>query len=104
MLPWVVRTFAIGALAFCGLARASLIYDFHVGAAGGIDAFSFSFTVPSFLGENQSPSFFPFTITDGIHTWKMVKDLTGLNPEFESGCFMFATEYAFVLPPCNFAT
>src|SRR5947209_2259637 len=60
MLLCLARTFALGALALCGSGRASLIYDFHIGAAGGIDAFSFSFTLPSFVGEGQSPGFGPF--------------------------------------------
>ena len=89
MLVWVTRTFAISTLAFCGLARASLVYDFNIGAAGGIDAFSFSFTAPSFVGEGQSPAFAPFTVTDGTHTWTMINDLTGHTTGVPSGCFMF---------------
>jgi hypothetical protein len=79
-------------LALCGLAggaRANLIYDFNIGAAGPIHAFSFSFTVPSFVGVGQSPPFTPFTVTDGTHTWTMINDLTGLTGGVPSGCFMF---------------
>ena len=86
---WVTRIFALSTLAFCGLARASLVYDFNIGAAGGIDAFSFSFTVPSFVGEGQSPAFAPFTVTDGTHAWTMINDLTGHTAGVPSGCFMF---------------
>jgi hypothetical protein len=102
MLSWVARTFALGALALCGSARASLVYDFHVGAAGGIDAFSFSFTVPSFVGEGQSPAFAPFTVTDGTHTWTMINDLTGHTAGVPSGCFMFDNGGTSSLqPPCG---
>jgi hypothetical protein len=38
MLLWITRTFALSTLAFCGLAKGSLISDFNIGAAGGIDA------------------------------------------------------------------
>jgi hypothetical protein len=49
ILLWATRTLPLGTLAFCGLARADLINDFNISAAGCIDAFSFSFTVPSFV-------------------------------------------------------
>jgi hypothetical protein len=81
--------FALSTVAFCGSARASLVYDFNIDAAGGIDAFSFSFTVPNFVGEGQSPAFAPFTITDGTHTWTMINDLTSLTAGVPTGCFMF---------------
>ena len=101
-MSWVARTFALGALALCGVARANLVYDFDIGAAGGIDAFSFSFAVPSFVGEGQSPGFAPFTVTDGTHTWTMINDLTGHTSGVPSGCFMFnnggTSSFA---PPCG---
>jgi hypothetical protein len=96
MVPRITRTLALSTLAFCGLARASLVYDFNIGAAGGIDDFSFSFTVPSFVGEGQSPAFAPFTVTDGTHTWTMINDVTG------PGCFMFDNGGTSSLqPPCG---
>jgi hypothetical protein len=102
IMSWVARTFALGALALCGLARASLVYDFDIAAAGGIDAFSFSFTVPNFVGENQSPAFAPFTVTDGTHTWTMINDLTGHTTGVPSGCFMFNNGGTSSLqPPCG---
>jgi hypothetical protein len=102
MLSWVTKTFALSILAFCGLARASLVYDFHIGAAGGIDAFSFSFTVPSFVDEGESPAFTPFTVTDGTHTWTMINDLTGHTAGVPSGCFMFNNGGTSSLqPPCG---
>jgi hypothetical protein len=81
--------FALSTLAFCGSARASLVYDFNIDAAGGIDAFSFSFTVPSFVGEGESPAFAPSTVTDGTHTWTIINDLTGSTSGVPVGCFMF---------------
>jgi hypothetical protein len=102
MLLWITRTFALSTLAFCALARASLVYDFNIGADGGIDAFSFSFTVPSFVGEGQSPAFAPFTDTDGTHTWTLINDLTGHTTGVPSGCFMFDNGGTSSLqPPCG---
>src|SRR5260370_22535577 len=102
MLLWITRTFALSTLAFCGLARANLVYDFNIGAAGGIDAFSFSFTVPSFVGEGQSPAFDPFTVTDGTHRWTMINDLTGHTAGVPLGCFMFNNGGTSSLqPPCG---
>lgn len=60
----ITRTFALSTPTCCGLAKASLVYDFNIGAAGGIEAFSLSIAVPSFVGEGQSPLFAPFTVTD----------------------------------------
>lgn len=97
---------ALSALALCGLAgmaHANLIYDFNIGAASGLNAFSFSFTVPSFVGEGQSPAFTPFNVTDGTHTWTMIDDLTGHSSGVPPlGCFMFdngGTSSFF--PPCS---
>jgi hypothetical protein len=102
MLLWAVRTFALITLACSGVARATLIYDFEIGAAGGINAFSFSLTVPSFVGEDQSPAFAPFNVTDGAHTWTMINDLTGHTPGVPSGCFMFDNGGTSSLqPPCG---
>jgi hypothetical protein len=89
-------------LAFSGLARADLIYDFNIGAGGGIDAFSFFFTVPSFVAEGQSLAFAPFNVTDGTHVWTMINDLTGLTQGVPSGCFMFDNGgTSSLLPPCG---
>jgi len=102
MLWRVTRTFALGTLAVCGLARASLVYDFNIDAAGGIDAFSFSFTVPSFIGDGQSPAFTPFTVTDGTHSWTMINDLTGFTSGLPTACFMFDNGGTSSLqPPCG---
>ena len=89
MLLWITRTFALSTLAFCGLAKADLTYDFNIGASNGIDAFSFSFTVPNFVGAGESPAFTPFTVTDGTHTWTMINDLTSLTSGTPTGCFAF---------------
>jgi hypothetical protein len=102
MLLWAVRTVALIILAFSGVARASLVYDFKIGAADGIDAFSFSFTVPSFVGDGQSPAFASFSVTDGTHTWTMINDLTGHIFGGSSGCFMFDNGGTSSLqPPCG---
>jgi hypothetical protein len=97
-----IRALALSALAFCGLARADLIYDFNIGADGGIEAFSFSFTVPNFVGEGQSPAFAPFDVTDGTHVWTMINDLTGHTQGVPLGCFMFDNGGTSSLqPPCG---
>jgi hypothetical protein len=102
MLFWTTRALALSTLAFCGMARADFLYDFNISAAGGIDAFSFSFTVPAFVGEGQSPAFAPFNITDGTHTWTMINDLTGHTQGVPSGCFMFDNGGTSSLqPPCG---
>jgi hypothetical protein len=98
----VTRILALSALAFCGMARASLVYNFNIGAAGGVQAFSFSFTVPSFVTGSQSPAFAPFTVTDGTHTWTMFNDLTGFTVGGMAACFMFDTGGTSSLqPPCG---
>ena len=91
MRLWALRTLALATFAFCGVARASYIYDFDIDSNGGIDAFSFSFTVPDFVGDGQSPTFTPFTVTDGTHTWTMINDLTGFTPGLPTACFAFDT-------------
>jgi len=102
MLLWATRTLALSTLVFCGLARADLLYDFNVSASGGIDAFSFSFTVPSFVGDGESPAFTPFNVTDGAHTWTMINDLTGHTQGVPAGCFMFDNGGTSSLqPPCG---
>jgi hypothetical protein len=102
MMLRAVRAIALIMLACSGVARASLLYDFEIGAAGGINAFSFSFTVPSFVGEGESPAFAPFTVTDGAHTWTMINDLTGHTSGVPSGCFMFDNGGTSSLqPPCG---
>ncbi len=91
MRLWTLRTLALSMLVSCAAARASYIYDFNVHAADGIDAFSFSFTVPDFVADGQSPTFTPFSVTDGTHTWTMVNDLTGFTPGLPTACFAFDT-------------
>jgi hypothetical protein len=84
-----MKTFALGALVLCALAGAahgSVLYQFNVTATGGIDPFSFSFTVPSFVTAGQSPAFTPFNVTDGTHTWTMINDLAAIGAV---SCFLF---------------
>jgi len=86
-----MKSFALGALAICalaGTAHASTLYQFDVIATGGVDSFSFSFTVPSFVTTGQSPAFTPFNVTDGTHTWTMINDLAGIGAV---SCFLFDT-------------
>ena len=76
--------FAVSALAFSGLARADLVYDFSLDLAidADISGASFSFTVPSFVVSSQSPAFTQFTLTDFAdppNSWTMINDLVDGN-------------------------
>jgi hypothetical protein len=98
----VVTKMLLSVFAFSGIARANLVYDFHIDAAGGVDAFSFSFTVPDFVDDGQSAAFAPFTVTDGTHSWTMSNDLAGHTPGVPLGCFMFDNGGTSSLqPPCG---
>jgi hypothetical protein len=82
----------VPALCLCSAtANADLLYQFDVNASGVVDAFSFSFTVPSFVTAGQSPAFTPFHVTDGTHSWTMVNDLAGSIGGGSIGCFAFDT-------------
>jgi hypothetical protein len=59
------------------LARADLINDFNIGAAEGIDSFSFSFTVPAFVGEGKALALAHSTSPTANNVWTMINDLTG---------------------------
>lgn len=96
-----MRILALPTLVFCacaGVAHADILYQFSVNADGPYEAFSFSFSVPTFVTNGQSPSFVPFTVTDGTATWTLVDDLAGSAP----ACFDFATEGDWVVDsPCG---
>jgi hypothetical protein len=66
--------------------RAEVTYKFsYTAQSGPVRSFSFSFTAPTFVTDGSSPTFTPFTLTDGTNSWTMTKDLvavedpTGLN-------------------------
>jgi hypothetical protein len=92
--------FALSLLAFCtlaGTARADLLYQFSLNASEGIEASSFSLTVPTFVTAGESPEFTPFTLTDGTHTWTFVDDLAASSGGLT--CFLFGTGGRLVSPP-----
>jgi len=94
--------FALSVVAFCtlaGTARADLLYQFSLNASDGIEAASFSFTVPTFVTAGESPAFTPFTLTDGTHTWTFVDDLAGSFGG--GGCFNFGTGGTAALFSCG---
>jgi hypothetical protein len=78
---------------FAGIAHADLVYDFNVNAStdpsNPLEAFSFSFTAPTFVGNPSTPAFTPFTVTDGTHSWTMTEDWVGT--QFSTTCFEFGT-------------
>ena len=90
----VVALSALPLVTLAGTAHADLLYQFDVHEttmpALGFQPFSFSFTVPTFVTDLQSPAFTPFTMTAGTHSYKMIDDLTGVD-SFGRGCFQFDT-------------
>jgi hypothetical protein len=80
-------------LAVCltgGIARADIEYNFNIHASAPLNAFSFSFTAPTFVGDGTTPAFTPFTVTDGTYSWTMTEDevvggATGACFEFGTG-------------------
>jgi hypothetical protein len=56
-----------------------------------IESFEFSFTVPTFVTEGQSPAFTPFVVTDGTNQWGMWQDIVG---------YAFDPAYADLQVPC----
>ena len=83
----------LGAHVFAAAAQGSLLYSFSVEAADGIQAFSFSFRAPQFLTSGGVPSFDPFDVTDGTHTWTMALGVLGIvqSDAGTDGCYSFAT-------------
>jgi hypothetical protein len=86
-----MRTFLL-TLAVCiagGIAHADIEYQFNINATGPMDAFSFSFTSPTFVGGGATPAFTPFTVMDDLtpqNSWTMTQDLVCGNPTlFEFG-------------------
>src|SRR5579863_2964845 len=81
-------------------ARASaLLYDFtFTPTSGTVKAFEFSFVVPSFVTNGQSPAFTPFTITDGTNSATMTQDLFVYNL---NSCFEFVTAVNSSLGDCT---
>jgi PEP-CTERM motif len=107
----VVALSALPLVTLAGTAHADLLYQFDVhevggfgGATVGIQPFSFSFTVPTFVTAGQSPAFTPFTVdltstTLGNHSYKMIDDVAGAV-----GCFGFDTGGTnTALPDCSFS-
>jgi hypothetical protein len=79
----------------------ALTYDFtFTPTSGPVEAFEFSFVVPSFVTNGQSPAFTPFTITDGTNSATITQDLfvSDLN-----SCFEFGTAVNASLGDCTTA-
>lgn len=75
---------------FVASARADQLYTFSFTQTGGqIESFAVSFTVPTFVTTGQSPSFTPFTLTDGTHSVTLTEDLAVQGAAF--GDFEFDT-------------
>jgi len=93
---------ALAVLAVClfaSPARADLQYAFNVtSASGAIQPFSFSFTSPTFLADNDVPVFTPFTVTDGVNSWTFAQGLA-LASQNVVGCFEFGTASGATLDP-----
>lgn len=77
-----------------GVVHADVLYQFDVNAPPyGIEAFSFSFTAPTFV-TSGSPPFTPFVVTDGTNLWTMSDDAAASvvsNDGSTFGCFAFGT-------------
>jgi len=100
-----MKTAVLNVLAIClfaGPARADLEYAFNVtSASGALQPFSFSFTSPTFLADNDVPTITPFTVTDGVASWTFTQ---GLASENVDGCFEFGTASGATLAtPCVIA-
>jgi len=78
---------------FAGIAQADIFYEFNLNAStdpnNPLEAFSFSFTAPTFVGNGATPAFTPFTVTDGTHSWTMTEDSIGTANGIN--CFEFGT-------------
>src|SRR5579863_2124405 len=88
-------------LTLCAVsARAGpLVYDFSfTPTSGPVEAFEFSFVVPSFVTNGQTPAFTPFTITDGTNSVTMTQDLFVYNI---NSCFEFGTAVNSSLGDCT---
>jgi hypothetical protein len=103
-----MRLLCISVLA-CGLAtagKADLLYSLSYDAATGpLHSFAFSFTAPDFVANGATPSFTPFTLTDGTNSWTMANDLIEVGGT-GVGCFLFGTPLAqltTIFGPCSFA-
>jgi hypothetical protein len=100
----IVALSALPLVALAGPAHADLLYQFDVHetiTTVGFQPFSFSFTVPTFVTSGQSPTFTPFTMTFGTHSYNMINDLAGtaFGP---TGCFLFGTGgTGVILPGCT---
>jgi hypothetical protein len=99
----LVALSALALVTLPGTAHADLLYQFDVHettTSFGVQPFSFSFTVPTFVTAGQSPAFTPFTVTAGTHSYKMTNDLAGVIGTV--GCFVFSTGGVPISPPCAF--
>jgi hypothetical protein len=72
-------------LASAAAAPASLVYQFNftettLQLGFPVKPFSFSLTVPTFIGNSDTPPFTPFTITDAeMNSWTIVADFFGVT-------------------------
>lgn len=87
---------------FSTLCQAGLLYTFSYEAIRGpVQSFSFSLTAPAPLTPGTSPTFDPFDVTDGTHTWTLDKGLVDTRPG--QWCFIFGSSGASSPPifPCS---
>jgi len=100
----VVALSALPLVTLVGMAHADLLYQFDVHETTappiGFQPFSFSFTVPTFVTDGQSPAFTPFTVTFGTHSYKMINDLAVTAPP-GTGNFCFDTGGMILNPDCS---
>ena len=100
----VVALSALSLFTLAGTAHADLLYQFDVHETTspliGFQPFSFSFTVPTFVTDGQSPAFTPFTVTFGTHSYKMINDLAVTAPP-GTGNFCFDTGEMIFNPDCS---
>src|SRR5215468_1775598 len=101
----VVALSALPLVTLVGMAHADLLYQFDVhettASPIGFQPFSFSFTVPTFVTDGQSPAFTPFTVTFGTHSYKMINDLAVTS--LGTGNFCFDTGGMISInPDCSF--
>lgn len=80
-------------------ARADDLYQFNLSSTTGvISPFSFSFAVPTFVADGDTPVFTSFNVTDGTTTWTMTNALASGG---SAGCIVFDTSVDASLIPCG---
>lgn len=86
-----LRSALVALIAFAILtpAHADVMYTFNITPTNSaFQQFSFEFTDSTFVANGDQPSFSPFSVTNGIHTWTMDNDLALITGS-GNGCFEF---------------